>query len=46
MNQEQIEFMSKIYDRMFEATNMNKDEAYEFAFRVWQNKEWLKEYLN
>lgn len=41
MCQEQSNFLSDISNHMLEITNMSEEEAHEFAFRVWQSREWL-----
>ena len=38
-------FINGIKLYMLEATNMTENEAYNFAFAILQNKEWLREYL-
>lgn len=45
MPKEQFDFIKGIQDKMLDATNMTEDEAWNFAFRVWQMKDFLKEYL-
>lgn len=45
MPKEQSDFLEKLKNEMLESTNMKPDEAYEFAFRVWQCLDILKKYV-
>lgn len=46
MPKEQFEFIEKIKNGILERTNMTDNEAYEFAFRIWQNKVFLADIIN
>ena len=41
MNEEQKRFIEALQKEMLSATNMTENEAYDFAFRVWQMKDFL-----
>lgn len=43
---EQFQFIEGLRDYMYEYTNMSKNEADDFAFRVWQVQEYLKDYID
>lgn len=45
MPKEQSDFIQNLKKDMLEATNMSDDEAYEFAFSVWQCKGILTRYV-
>lgn len=46
MDDKQSDFINELKDRALESFNMSDDEAHDFAFRVWQMKDWLTWYLN
>lgn len=46
MPKEQYEFINGIQQKMLDASNMKKDEAWSFAFRVYQFDDFLRNYLN
>lgn len=45
MPKEQQEFIDELEKYILEASNMDKDEAYQFAFIVWQHRKHLKAFL-
>ena len=45
MPAEDYNFIKGIQQFMLDSTNETVDGAYEFAFMVWQHKEWLSKYL-
>ena len=45
MPKEQSDFIQNLKKDMLEATNMSDNEAYEFAFRVWQCKGIVARYV-
>lgn len=45
MPEEQIEFIENISNYMKASNNMSKEEANDFAFRVWQNERFFKEFF-
>lgn len=45
MDKSQTDFINEIAEYIDSSTNYGKTESYEFAFRVWQNKEFLKRIL-
>ncbi len=45
MPESQSRFINILQEYVISATNMTHDEAYNFAFRVWQMQEYLKEFL-
>ena len=45
MPKEQFDFIEVLRDYMYEYSNMSRDEAYDFAFRVWQFRGYLMTYL-
>lgn len=45
MSRDQFMFIFELTDKMQQATNMTPDEAWDFAFRVWQFQDYLREYL-
>jgi len=45
MSKEQKEFIDKIIILMLESTNITENEAYDFAFRIWQMKHRLVDIL-
>ena len=46
MPKEQVSFIDDIAREMFKRTDMDTYETIDFAFRVWQAKEFLRDYLN
>lgn len=46
MPKEQYNFIHGIEEWMLKATNMTDNEAYDFAFRVWQCQNFLARYLS
>ena len=45
MPKEQYDFIKGIQDYMFEASNMDEHEAWDFGFRIWQFETWLYKYM-
>lgn len=45
MPREQYDFIKDIHDYMLEASNMTENEAWDFGFRVWQFRDFLKDAL-
>ena len=45
MPKDQLDFIKKLEVEMLERTNMSARDANDFAFRVWQHKEFLLSYL-
>lgn len=45
MPKEQSEFINDLKEQMLVATNMTENEAYDFAFRVWQHQDYLHRYI-
>lgn len=45
MPESQSRFINILQEYVISATNMTHDEAYNFAFRVWQMQEYLKKFL-
>jgi len=41
MGKNQKTFIKEVKEYMLSSTNMTDDEAYDFAFRVWQSHNWL-----
>lgn len=46
MPEEQKAFIETIKEHEIEVTNMTENEAIDFAFRVWQDRNWLKEFIS
>lgn len=46
MPKEQYEFIEGIKHKMLDASNMKESEAWDFAFRVYQFDDFLRNYLN
>ena len=46
MPKSQYDFIHDIETYMLDSTNMTESEAYDYAFRTWQCKEWLRNKLN
>lgn len=45
MPKEQQEFIDELEKHMLVVSNLGPEEAYQFAFRVWQHKKYLKQFL-
>ena len=45
MPKEQQEFIEEIQSHMLEASNLENNKAYRFAFLVWQHRRYLKQFL-
>ena len=45
MPKEQAEFINDLKEQMLVNTNMTENEAYDFAFRVWQHQDFLHWYI-
>ena len=45
MPKKQNDFITGIQQYMLEASNMNEHEAWDFAFRIWQFKDFLQKYF-
>ena len=41
MEENQKTFIKEVKEYMLSSTNMTEDEAYDFAFHVWQSHNWL-----
>lgn len=46
MSEDQSAFIKELQEYMLKATNMSDEEAYDYAFKVWQTKDWLTCFLN
>ena len=46
MPKEQSDFIEKVRDKALESFNMDEHEAWDFAFRVWQGQNFLRECLS
>lgn len=46
MPKDQQEFIDELEKYILEASNLDNDEAYQFAFRVWQHRKYLKQFLS